>query len=195
MKSRNSLAALAFVLFPALAPAASVTLTGFRSPDDSALVSGMSLTGNTYSFTIQNTAPAGVIANLGLNFGNTLRLLSFTTSAPFQYNIQNSIVAGDFNYPLDFAMIGDQTKGLAPGESETYTWTLGAAGGGPFPAISAADIAAHQVIRFRLLPTASGTDLAAGPNAAIPEPATVSVVSLAFLGMVLVRRSTSCRVD
>jgi hypothetical protein len=141
--------------------------------------------GDVYTFTIENTAPAGVIANVGLSFGNSLRLVSFTTSAPFQYNIQNNTVAPDFNFPLDFAMAGaDQTSGLVSGESETYSWVLSTATGMPISGISAMDIAAHQVVRFRLLPTASGTDLALGP-AITPEPATVFLMSVGFLGLAI----------
>ena len=45
------------------------------------------------------------------------------------------------------------------------------------------DIAQHQVVRFRLLPTGTGTDLALGPGAAIPEPATGSITGMAVLGV------------
>jgi hypothetical protein len=54
------------------------------------------------------------------------------------------------------------------------------ANGTPVSGISAMDIAQHQVVRFRLLPTASGTDAAVGPQV-VPEPAIGAVV-----GMVLV---------
>ena len=151
--------------------AATIQLSGIRDLNDTAVVSNVSLSVGAYSFTIENTAPVGIIANVGLSFGNTLRLSSFTTSAPFQYNIQNNTVAPDFNFPLDFALAGaDQTKGLMPGESETFTWILTMADGTPVSGISAMDIAEHQVVRFRLLPTASGTDLALGPSAAVPDP-------------------------
>ena len=166
--------------------AATVQLSGIRDLNDTAVVSNVSLSGSTYSFAIENTAPVGVIANVGLSFGNTLRLSSFTTSAPFQYNIQNNTVAPDFNFPLDFALAGaDQTKGLMPGESETFTWILTMADGTPVSGISAMDIAEHQVVRFRLLPTASGTDLALGPSAAVPEPATGAIAGMALLVMVM----------
>jgi hypothetical protein len=190
----NPLALSAVLILSSTASfAATIQLTGIRDVSDSALVSNPTLSGSTYSFTIQNTAASGVIANLGLSFGNTLRLSSFTTSGPFQYNIQNSTIAPDFNFPLDFAMAGvDQTKGLIPGESETFTWNLTLANGSPVSGISATDIAQHQVIRFRLLPTATGTDLALGPGV-VPEPATIGVVSLALLGIALCRRRFGCR--
>ena len=58
--------------------------------------------------------------------------------------------------------------------------------GTPLAGISAADIAEHQVIRFRLLPTATGTDLALAPGAAVPEPSTVVLMGMSsfvvFLG-------------
>jgi hypothetical protein len=95
--------------------AATVQLQGLLDPNDTAVVSNPSLSGSTYSFSIQNTAETGVIANLGLSFGNTLRLSSFTTSAPFLYIIQNNTIAPDFNLPLDFAMVGmDQTMASRP---------------------------------------------------------------------------------
>jgi hypothetical protein len=166
--------------------AATIQLSGIRDLNDTAVVSDVSLSGDAYSFTIENTAPVGIIANVGLSFGNTLRLSSFTTSAPFQYNIQNNTVAPDFNFPLDFALAGaDQTKGLTPGESETFTWILTMADGTPVSDISAMDIAEHQVVRFRLLPTATGTDLALGPAAAVPEPATGAITGIALLIMVM----------
>jgi hypothetical protein len=162
--------------------AATIQLSGLRSPQDTALVSNISLSGNVYTFTIENTAGVGVIPNFGESFGNSLRLVSFNSSTPFQYNIQNNLVAADFNFPLDFAMVGtDQTQGLMPGQSATLSWTLSTASGMALSGISAADIAQHQVIRFRLLPTASGTDLAVGP--AIPEPGTFSLVFLSVIGL------------
>jgi hypothetical protein len=169
--------------------AASIQLSGIRDLDDAAVVSNASLSGSTYSFTIENMAPAGVIANVGVSFGNSLRLSSFTTSAPFQYSIQNDTIAPDFNFPLDFAIAGaDQTKGLIPGESETFTWILTEADGTPVSGVSAVDIAEHQVVRFRLLPTATGTDLALGPSAAVPEPATGAIAGMALLVLVMAGR-------
>lgn len=169
--------------------AATTQLSGIRDMNDTAIVSNVSLSGDAYSFTIENTAPVGIIANLGLSFGNTLRLTSFTTSAPFQYNIQNDTVAPDFNFLLDFAMAGaDQTKGLVPGESESFTWILTMADGSPLSGISAMDIADHQVVRFRLLPTATGTDLALGPSAAVPEPATGAIAGITLLVMAMAAR-------
>ncbi|MBV8729718.1 MAG: hypothetical protein JO336_07905 [Acidobacteriia bacterium] len=183
--------------------AATVQLSGIRDLNDTAVVSNVSLSGSAYSFAIENTAPVGIIANVGLSFGNTLRLSSFTTSAPFQYNIQNNTVAPDFNFTLDFALAGaDQTNGLMPGESETFTWILTMADGAPVSGISAMDIAEHQVVRFRLLPTATGTDLALGPSAAVPEPATRAITGVALLVMVMtawrqlkkrIRADSSCR--
>lgn len=169
--------------------ATTIQLSGIRDLNDAAVVSNASLSGSTYSFTIQNMAPAGIIANVGVSFGNTLRLSSFTTSAPFQYNIQNNTIAPDFNFPLDFAMAGaDQTKGLIPGESETFTWILTKADGTPVSGVSAVDIAEHQVVRFRLLPTATGTDLALGPSAAVPEPTTGAIAGMALLVLVMAGR-------
>src|ERR1700733_1837014 len=165
--------------------ASTIQLSGIRDLNDTAVVSNESLSGSVYSFTIQNTAPVGIIANVGLSFGDTLRLSSFTTSAPFQYKILNNLVGPDLNFPLDFAMVGaDQTEGLIPGESETFTWILTEADGTPVSGISAMDIAEHEVVRFRLLPTATGTDLALGPGAAVPEPATGALAGMTLLVMV-----------
>lgn len=186
MKSKIPLCiSAAAILLSTTSFAATIQLSGITSPNDTAVVSSPTLSGSTYSFTIQNTAPVGIIANVGVSFGNTLRLSNFTTSAPFQYNIQNNTVAPDFNFPLDFALAGaDQTKGLVPGESQTFTWMLTMANGSPLSGISAMDIAAHQVVRFRLLPTSTGTDLALGPNI-VPEPATGGIVTLALLGFAI----------
>jgi len=184
------------ILLCSAAFGATVELQGLLNPNDTAVASNPSLSGNTYSFTIQNTALVGVIANVGVSFGNTLRLSSFTTSAPFQFNIQNNTVAPDFNFPLDFAMAGaDQTKGLIPGESESFTWVLTQADGTPVSGISAMDIAEHQVVRFRLLPTATGTDLALAPGASAPEPATGAVIGMSFVFALLgwTRRRPSVR--
>src|SRR5437763_4671909 len=182
------------ILWSTASFAASVQLSGIRDANDSAVVSNASLSGSAYSFTIQNTAAVGIIANVGVSFGNTLRLSSFTTSAPFQYNIQNNTVAPDFNFPLDFAMAGaDQTKGLIPGESENFTLILTKPDGTPVSGISAMDIAQHQVVRFRLLPTATGTDLALGPSAAVPEPATGAIAGMALLIVIAAWRHRSLR--
>jgi hypothetical protein len=185
IKMKRALSAVLILSSPA-SFAATIQLSGIRDLNDTAVVSNASLSGSAYSFTIQNTAPVGIIANVGVSFGNTLRLSSFTTSAPFQYNIQNNTVAPDFNFPLDFAIAGaDQTKGLVSGESENFTWILTKADGTPVSGISAMDIVEHQVVRFRLLPTATGTDLALGPSAAIPEPATGAIAGMALLVMAI----------
>jgi hypothetical protein len=185
IKMKRAISAVLILSSPA-SFAATIQLSGIRDLNDTAVVSNASLSGSAYSFTIQNTAPVGIIANVGVSFGNTLRLSSFTTSAPFQYNIQNNTVAPDFNFPLDFAIAGaDQTKGLVSGESENFTWILTKADGTPVSGISAMDIAQHQVVRFRLLPTATGTDLALGPSAGIPEPATGAIAGMALLVMAI----------
>src|SRR2546423_2822246 len=124
--------------------AATIQLSGIRDVNDTAIVSNASLSGSAYSFTIQNTAAVGIIANVGVSFGNTLRLSSFTTSAPFQYNIQNNTVAPDFNFPLDFAMAGaDQTKRVIPRESRNFTSILTKTPGNPVSGILALDISQH----------------------------------------------------
>lgn len=183
---RLTLSAILSLLTPATF-AATVQLQGLLDPNDTAVVSNPSLSGSTYSFSIQNTVETGVIANLGVSFGNTLRLSSFITSAPFLYTIQNNTIAPDFNLPLDFAMVGmDQAMGIAPGASETYTWMLTFADGTPVSGISAMDIAEHQVVRFRLVPTASGTDAAVGPQV-VPEPAIGPVVGIVLVVLIRCR--------
>jgi hypothetical protein len=172
-------------LFATASFASTIQLSGLLDPNDTAVVSNPLLSGSTYTFTIQNTASVGVISNLGLSFDNTLLLSSFTTSAPFQYTINNNVFVPDINRTLDFAMVGvDQTMGIAPGESENYTWMLTLADGTPVSGISAMDIAQHQVVRFRLLPTATGTDLAVGPQV-VPEPSTGGIVGVALVALLL----------
>ena len=113
MKFRTRLLIMsgAIVLLRSTGFSATFELQGLLNPNDTAIVSNPSLAGDIYSFTIQNTAPVGVIANLGISFGNTLRLSSFTTSAPFQYTVVNNTSAPDFNLPLDFAMAGQDQNG------------------------------------------------------------------------------------
>jgi hypothetical protein len=172
-------------LFATTSLASTIQLNGIIDPNDTAVVSNPVLSGSVYTFTIQNTASVGVIANLGLGFDDTLRLSSFTTSAPFQYTIKNNVFVPDFNLTLDFAMVGvDQTMGIAPGASESYTWMLTMADGTPVSGISATDIAEHQVVRFRLLPSETGTDLALGPQL-VPEPSTGGIVGITFFAMLL----------
>jgi hypothetical protein len=84
-------------------------------------------------------------------------------------------------------MVGmDQAMGIAPGASETYTWMLTFADGTPVSGISAMDIAEHQVVRFRLVPTASGTDAAVGPQV-VPEPAIGPVVGIVLVVLIRCR--------
>jgi hypothetical protein len=183
----------ALTLFSAASFASTIQLSGVLNPNDTAVVSNPLLSGSVYTFTIQNTASVGVITNLGLGFGDTLRLSSFTTSSAFQYTIKNNVFVPDFDRTLDFAMVGaDQTMGIAPGQSESYTWMLTLADGTPVSGISAMDIAQHQVVRFRLLPTATGTDLALGAQV-VPEPSTGGIVGVSLLAMLLGWRRVKSR--
>lgn len=167
--------ALAIVLVGSEARASTINLVGLTASGVTATVTNYSLVGNVFSFDLTNTSATGFITNIAISIGNLVDATGFLTTSPFSCTLIHNgalvppLPANDF-----FLLATSQLVGISPGQTFNYSFTgLTMDNGSPLSGITADLLAGGVNVRFRRLPTPSGTDIAA----AVPEPTSLLLLA------------------
>jgi hypothetical protein len=205
--------AAAFVLF-ALSSAAhadTVNLVGINGTGVTATITNYSLSGNTFTFTINNTSVApgstGTITNIGFALpGNRPNNFTLVSSTNNNYALAHDLNAtsGSQNFVSSFDLVlvnksngnvtfggGKVADGIAGGTSATFVIT------GDFSGMTAQQVAQSIFARFQAV-NGGGSDVAMGgtPTGAIPEPMTMLLLGTGLAGVAAkVRRRRQAEVE
>lgn len=183
------------MLFPTPSSAATIGLCDTDGPGT--CVNAVSLSGTTLTITLTNTSSAvngGFVTAEAFNLAGNVQITGFTTTdTDFSLFLAVSSPGGAFNVQpfgqREFLISaqgatfegGGKPKGLAPGETVTFTLTLDSATG-----ITESAVLASEVLRFRGF-TDGSTDGGSDKDQVtrVPEPSStvLLLISLSFVGL------------
>jgi hypothetical protein len=188
-------AALFMLALNSAARADTITLTGINGTGVTASVSNYSLSGNTFTFTINNTSVAphttGTITNIGFALpGNRANNFTLVSSSNPNYTIAYDLnaTAGSQNLVSSFDLVlidksngnptfggGSVNNGIAPGTSATFVIS------GDFAGLTADQVARAIFARFQNV-NPGGSDVAANTST-VPEPMTMLLFGTGLAGV------------
>lgn len=191
-------ASVAVVLFAlsSVAHADTVNLIGINGTGVTATITNYSLTGNQFTFTINNTSVApgstGTITNIGFalpgNRPNNYTLIS-SSNSNYALAFDLNATAGSQNFVSTFDLVlinksngnptfggGDVKDGIAGGTSATFVIS------GDFSGLTAQQIAEAIFARFQAV-NGGGSDVARGTHSPVPEPMTMLLFGTGLAGV------------
>ena len=190
-----------------VARADTVTLTGINGTGVTATVTNYSLSGNQFTFTINNTSTGsttGTITNIGFALpgdrSNNYTLIS-STNNNYTIVFDQNATSGSQNLVSSFDLVlcnkqngqctfggGSVNNGITPGTSATFTIS------GDFSGLTADQIAHDIFARFQNV-NPGGSDVAtSGTPGTVPEPMTMILFGTGLAGVAAkVRRSRKAK--